>query len=74
MRTVLSLVAIVAGIWLFHMGYVRQQSLAGKTDNTLSKIGQSIDGADHPTTQTRFYVGGAILLLGGVIGLGIKKK
>jgi Protein of unknown function (DUF3185) len=74
MRTLLSVLAIIAGVWLLHMGYVRQQSLAGKTDNTISKIGQSIDGEDHPTTQGRYYVAGAILLLGGLVGLGTGKK
>lgn len=65
---------IIAGLWLLHMGYVRQQSLEGKTDTTIAKIGQSIDGEDHATTQGRYYVSGALLLLGGLIGLGRGKK
>jgi hypothetical protein len=74
MRALMSVLMIMAGVWLLHMGYARQQSLAGKTDNTIAKIGQSIDGEDHATTQGRYYVAGGLLLLGGLIGLGRGKK
>ena len=61
MRALMSVLMIMAGVWLLHMGYARQQSLAGKTDNTIAKIGQSIDGEDHATTQGRYYVAGGLL-------------
>ena len=74
MRAILSLMALVGGIWLLYMGYERQGSLAGKADNTISKIGQKIDGADHTPAHMKYYVAGAVLVLGGVVGLGLVKR
>jgi hypothetical protein len=74
MSKVISLLALVAGIWLIYMGYERQQSLAGSTDNALSNIGQRIDGSAHLTTQLKYYIAGTVLTIGGVFGLGIVKK
>ena len=74
MLKLLSLVALVGGLWLIYLGYERQQSLAGKAADSLSRIGRTIDGGDHPTTQTEYYVCGALLLVGGAFGLGIIRK
>jgi threonine/homoserine/homoserine lactone efflux protein len=74
MRAILSLVALIGGIWLVYLGYERQQSLAGKADNTLSKIGQKMDGGDHTPTHMKYFVAGAVLVLGGVVGLGLVKR
>ncbi len=69
-----SLAALVAGLWLIYLGYERQESLAGKAADSISKIGQKIDGADHVTTQTKYYVAGGFLLACGVFGLGLVRK
>ena len=74
MRAILSLVALVGGILLIFMGYQRQQSLEGKADNTFAKISQKIDGGEHPTTQMKYYVAGALLAIGGAVGLGLVKR
>ena len=74
MRTLLSLAAVVAGIWLLYLGYERQESIAGKAADSISKFGQKIDGGDHMTTQAKYYVAGSVLLVGGALGLGIVRK
>ena len=74
MSKVISIVALAAGIWLVYLGYERQQSVAGKAADSLSKIGQKLDGGDHMTTQTKYYVIGTVLVVGGAFGLGIVKK
>ena len=74
MSKILSAAALVAGICLIYMGYERQNSLAGKADDSLSRLGRKIDGADHTPTHVKYYVGGAVLLVGGAIGLGLVKK
>jgi len=74
MFKLLSLVALVAGFWLIYLGYERQQSLAGKAADSISRIGQKIDGGDHLTTQAKYYACGALLVVGGAFGLGIVKK
>jgi hypothetical protein len=74
MCKLLSLVALVVGIWLVYLGYERQQSLAGKAENTMASIGQKIDGGDHTTSYVKYYVAGAVLVLGGSFGLGIVRR
>ena len=74
MRNFLSIVALVAGIWLVYLGYERQRSLAGKAENTVARLGQRIDGGDHTTSYVKYYVAGALLAAGGAFGLGIVRK
>ncbi len=74
MCKLLSLVALVLGIWLVYLGYERQQSLAGKAENTMASIGQKIDGGDHTTSYVKYYAAGAVLVLGGAFGLGIVRR
>ncbi|HXN35610.1 MAG TPA: hypothetical protein VN877_05530 [Opitutaceae bacterium] len=74
MRTFLFGAALGTGICLLYMGHVRQQSLAGRTDSTLSTLGQKIDGADHTPTHVKYYAAGAVLTVVGAFGLGIIKR
>jgi Protein of unknown function (DUF3185) len=74
MKTLLSLAAVIGGLWLVYLGYERQQSLAGKADSSLSKLGQSVDGGEHTPTHVKYYIAGAVLLAGGAIGIGVVRK
>jgi hypothetical protein len=74
MSKFLSLMALIAGIWLIYLGYERQLSLAGRADRTLSRLGTAIDGGDHTTTHVKYYVAGAVLAIAGLFGLGIVKR
>jgi glyoxylase-like metal-dependent hydrolase (beta-lactamase superfamily II) len=74
MSKLLSAAAFAAGIWLIYLGYERQQSIAGKTDSTLSAIGQRIDGEGHTPTHIVYYAAGAVMFAAGAYGLGIVKK
>lgn len=74
MRNLISVLAIAAGIWLLYLGYVRQNSLAGQADNSLSRIGQKIDGGDHTPTHIRYYAVGALLLVCGSVGLAPSRR
>jgi hypothetical protein len=73
-RNLVSAVALAAGIWLLYLGYVRQHSLAGKADASLSGLGQKIDGGDHTPAHFKYYAAGAVLAAGGAIGLGLIRK
>ncbi len=74
MCKLLSIAALVAGIWLLYMGHERQESIAGKAADSLSRIGQKVDGGDHMTDQTKYYIAGAVLLAAGALGLGVVRK
>ena len=74
MSKLFSIAALVLGIWLIYLGYERQQSLAGKTEDSLSKISQKVDGGDYMTTQVKYYAFGTVLVVGGAFGLRLVKK
>jgi hypothetical protein len=71
MSKLVSLLALIVGLCLLYMGYERQLSLAGKADRTLSRLGTAIDGGDHTPTHIKYYVAGAALTIGGMLGLGV---
>jgi hypothetical protein len=74
MRKLLSLAALAAGIWLVYMGHERQESLAGRADSSLSRLGERLDGSGHAPTHVKYYVGGFLLIAGGALGLGLVRK
>ncbi len=74
MAKLASIAALIAGLWLVYTGYERQHSLAGRADGALSTLGQKIDGADHAPAHVRYYVAGAVLVVGGLMGLGFVKR
>jgi len=74
MKILISLAALACGGWLLYLGYERQQSLAGKADSSLSRLGQKIDGGDHTPTHVKYFIAGAVLVAGGTIGLGVVRK
>jgi len=74
MRKLLSTLSLIAGIWLMYTGYERQHSLAGRADDSLSRIGQKMDGGDHTPAHVTFYAAGIVLLCGAAVGLGLVRK
>jgi hypothetical protein len=74
MRTLISLAALAGGIWLITLGYNRQHSLVGKADASLATLGTKVDGEGHIPTHVKYYAAGAILAVGGALGLGLIKK
>lgn len=74
MKNALSLAALVAGLWLLYSGYERQQSLAGQTGSSMASLSHKIDGDVHLTTHAKYYIAGAVLTLGGMVGLGLIKR
>ena len=74
MTKILSFSAIIAGACLIYLGYQRQQSVEGKVDSSLASMGQKVDGSDHMTLQTKYYIAGTVLLVGGAVGVGVIRK
>jgi hypothetical protein len=73
MQKALSLVAVAAGIALFVAGYRRGHSIVGHADSAFSDLGAKFDSNPHATRQARFYVAGALLVAGGLVGYGVAR-
>lgn len=74
MKTILAVIAIGAGGALIYAGYQRQHSLAGHADSALSEAGEKVDGQPRVADHVSYYAGGAVLVLGGLIGLGGRRR
>jgi hypothetical protein len=74
MRTLIAFAALAAGVYLIYLGYQRQESFAGKADKTFTTIGNKFDGGPRVTTEAEYYAAGAVLTIGGVVGLGIIRR
>jgi hypothetical protein len=73
-KNLISLAAVIGGVALLYLGYERQESLAGRTDASFSSLGRRIDGDAHLPTHVKYYAAGAVLLVGGAVGLGLVRK
>jgi hypothetical protein len=74
MRKLISLAALAAGLWLVYMGHERQESFAGRTDSSLAKLGDRLDGDGPMPKHVKFYAAGFILIAAGALGLGLVRK
>jgi TRAP-type C4-dicarboxylate transport system permease small subunit len=74
MGKLLCALLIAAGIWLAYLGYERQQSVAGRADSAIARIGQSLNGAPSSTLHVRYYAGAAVLIGGGLLGLVLVRR
>ena len=74
MKTIISLAALAGGIWLLYSGYERQQSLVGRADSSLARLGEKVAGEGHTPTHVKYYAAGAVLVVGGALGLGLVRR
>ena len=74
MKSLIPLAALVGGIWLLYTGYERQQSLAGRADSSIARLGEKVDGDAHAPTHVKYYAAGIVLVAGGALGLGLVRR
>jgi hypothetical protein len=68
-RTLLALVLIVAGVWLFAAGWSRKDSLMGSLSETGTSIANKFDGGARTPKHMIYMGGGVVLAVGGAIAL-----
>ncbi|HEY5550994.1 MAG TPA: DUF3185 family protein [Opitutaceae bacterium] len=65
MKKILGIVLVLVGGWLVYTGYHRAESIAGKTESGLVDLKNEIDGKTRVADHVWYYVGGAVLIIGG---------
>lgn len=70
MNKIISLVLIIAGIYVCYLGNSRRNSAAGNVDAAVAKVENKVSGEGHTTDATWYFVGGGVLILVGAVGLG----
>lgn len=66
---IISLVLIIAGIYLCYLGNSRRNSVAGNIDTASAKVANAVAGDGHTADSTWYFVGGGVLIVLGATGL-----
>jgi len=69
MNKVISLILIIAGIYVCYLGNSRRNSAVGGVDTAVAKVADKVSGEGHTTDATWYFVGGGLLIVVGAIGL-----
>jgi hypothetical protein len=65
MKTIIGLVLIIGGIYLFIQGWNRKESLVGQAAEAGTKIANTVDGGTRTTKHMGYMIGGAALVIVG---------
>jgi hypothetical protein len=65
MKTLVGLVLVGAGVWLFHSGWMMRDSLKGKAQRTLAGLARHVDGETRVPEHSWYMVAGAVGVLAG---------
>lgn len=65
MNKITGLILLIVGIYVCYLGNSRQHSVAGHLDSAAAKVADTMEGGDHTTDATWYYVGGGVLIVIG---------
>jgi hypothetical protein len=66
MKTLIALLLICAGVWLFHTGWLRRDSLKGKTQSALADVARRFDGETRVPEHRWYMIAGGVSVLAGI--------
>lgn len=66
-KIVLSLLLLVGGVVVIVMGTRREDSVVGVSDSVGTSVANAFDGKARQPEHVWYYVGGAALIIGGLI-------
>ena len=65
---------ISAGVWIFHTGWMRRNTLAGATQSRLARAVNALDGGRRQPEHVWYMGGGAVLVTAGTALLVSRKR
>ena len=65
MKTLIALLFIVAGVWLFNDGWRMRASLKGKTQSALAGLARRVDGETRVQEHSWYMIAGSVCVLAG---------
>ena len=65
MRTLAAIVLIGGGVWVFHTGWLQQDSLKGRTQRVLAGVASHVEGSRQLPEHTWFMIAGGAAVLAG---------
>ncbi len=69
MNKIVGIILIVVGLYVCYLGNSHRHSVAGNIDTAAAKVADTIEGGQHATDATWYFVGGGVLIIIGAAGL-----
>lgn len=66
MKTLIALVLICTGVWLFRTGWEARDSIKGKTQRALADVARRFDGETRVPEYSWYMIAGGVSVLAGV--------
>ena len=71
MKTIVGLLLIIGGIYLFIQGWNRKESLVGQASEAGTQLANAVDGGTRTPKHVGYMIGGGVLVL---VGAGIMAR
>jgi len=68
-KKIIGLILIIVGIYVCYLGNSRRSSVAGNIDSASATVANKVDGKEHVTDATWYFVGGGVLIVAGAVSL-----
>ena len=65
MKKIVGIILIVVGLYVCYLGNSRRHSVTGNIDTAAAKVADTIEGGEHTTDATWYFVGGGVLIIIG---------
>jgi hypothetical protein len=66
MKTLIAVLLICGGVWLFHTGWLRRDSIKGITQSALASAARRFDGETRVPEHTWYMIAGGLSVLAGI--------
>lgn len=66
MKTLVALLLIGAGVWIFHTGWMQRSSLKGKAQAALASAVRRLDGETRVPEHSWYMIAGGVSVLAGI--------
>ena len=66
MKILIALLLIGSGVWLFHTGWLRRDSIKGRTQSALVDVARRFDGETRVPEHSWYMIAGGVSVLAGV--------
>ena len=65
MKTLVALILLCAGVWIFHTGWLHRETWHGQAQAGLVRGVNAVDGGDRLPAHSWYMLGGTVLALAG---------
>ncbi len=65
MKTIVAILILCAGVWLCHTGWLKRDSLKGRTQSAFAELARGFDGETRVPEHSWYMIAGCVCVLAG---------